>query len=96
MSKQRYFNLNSELVTLTLTRNDAGQILEGLRERKHTWDNTVLHEEGNLIAGTDDCTIEQCSGIEEAKAVVRHYEKVISQIEAQLAQPRSRSRIKPK
>lgn len=92
MSKHRYVDPESDLVTLTLTRNDAGQILEGLRERKHTWDNTVLHEEGNLIAGTEDCTIEQCSGIKEAKAVVAHYRKIISQIEAQLARPRSQRR----
>lgn len=73
----------SDSVILKLARNDAGQILDGIRERKRQWDDTVLNFQGALQA-EDDTVVCECSDEDEAQKIATHYGELIEQLEAQL------------
>ena len=71
-----------EYITIKLSRNDVGQIIDGLYERMIIWKTTAEY----LRNGHLDCggMIEECSEPEEAENIADHYEKIINQIKAQL------------
>lgn len=74
---------NGEDVTIKLKRNDAGQLLDGLRMRLESWDHTAKHY------GWDYCTescpaAEECRDENEARQIAAHYREIIAAIEAQL------------
>lgn len=69
--------------TISLDRNDLGQLLDGLRSRAESWHDTA----GYLSSGDchrDSFIIEECSDAEEARAIGDHFERIISTIETQL------------
>jgi hypothetical protein len=68
-------------VTLTLNRNDAGQILDGLITRRDSWRNTQRFLETGEAAGDP---IEDCSDSDEAAAIATHYDTIIATLSAQL------------
>jgi hypothetical protein len=72
--------MQSDMVTITLSRNDIGQLLDGLRERKNLYDNTVLYWHDELY----DRDIAEVSSEHEAQSIADHYGEIIRQIEAQL------------
>lgn len=69
-------------VTLTLSRLDAGQVLDALHERMHIWQITRQY----LETGHSDPTaiIEECSDPDEAQSIADYYQSIIETIEAQL------------
>lgn len=69
-------------VTIVLRRNDAGQVLDGIRARKEQWDNTVLNWRDALVGL--DAVICESSSEEEAQKIAAHYGKLVEQLEAQL------------
>lgn len=72
----------SDSVVLKLSRNDAGQILDGIRERKQHWYDTVFSLQGATLAeGTITC---ECSDEREAQKIAEHYGRLVEQLEAQL------------
>lgn len=71
-----------EIVTITLKRNDVGQILDGLEERKRVWGNTAEYlENGTVIC---DGMIEDCHDGEEALYIAHWYGRIIGDIWSQL------------
>jgi hypothetical protein len=73
----------NKIVTLNLSENMVGQILDGIRERMKVWRNTEQYME---VGYTDDefGNIEECSSVEEARNIAEYYEEIISCIEQQL------------
>lgn len=69
-------------VTIVLKRNDAGQVLDGIRQRKEQWDNTVLNWRDAITSL--DAVICESSSEEEAQKIAAHYGKLVEQLEAQL------------
>lgn len=70
-------------VTVTLSRNDLGQILDGLECRCDTWRATARYLMGEDI-GTQ--TIEECSDAGEAETIVATYERILKELYSQLRQ----------
>lgn len=63
-------------VSISLSRNDWGQIIDGLEARRASWDVTVRHLEGESV----NEVIEECRDAEEARAVVATYVRLIGEI----------------
>lgn len=67
-------------ITISLTDLDWGQVLDGLEERRHSWQATAEYLEGN----TDIMEIvEECSDAEEAQAMADDYQRLIEAIKEQ-------------
>src|SRR5580658_5591795 len=64
-------------VTVTLSSNDFGQMMDGLRSRLESWDNTVLHFDGE---SEYDMQVEECSDQEEARNIANHYRALIADL----------------
>lgn len=75
--------MDNENVTLTMSRLDAGQLLDGIRERMRQWDDTVLNWQGALDAD-DDTVVCESSSEAEAQKIANHYRELIHKLEAQL------------
>jgi hypothetical protein len=73
----------SDNVTITLSRIDAGQMLDGLRAREKQWDDTVLQWEGALQA-EDDTVVCESNNQQEAEKIAAHYAELVKSIEKQL------------
>lgn len=71
-----------ELISITLSRNDFGQVVDGLRERMNVWGTTAEY----LVTGRVGLgeIIEECSDAEEAKAIAEHYRRIIDDIREQI------------
>jgi hypothetical protein len=71
-----------DMVTLRLSRNDVGQIIDGLCARLDSWRTTQRYFEGDHVeAGT---IIEDCDGAEEAKKIADCYNEIIDNINRQM------------
>ena len=69
-------------VTVTLSRNDFGQILDALYCRLESWQET---ERYFLTGRTEsDGVINDCRDAEEARSIVSVYEGIIASMEKQL------------
>ena len=70
----------SNRVSISLDRNDWGQILEGLEARRASWEVTARYLEGEQV----DQVIEECHDAEEARALVAAYDRLIGELRSQL------------
>lgn len=69
---------------LRLHPSDIGQILDGLRCRADSWRETADFLESGHVP-RDDFVAEECSKPTEAAGIARHYERIIREIEKQVA-----------
>jgi hypothetical protein len=70
-----------QYVSLRLTRNDVGQILDGLEQRRIIWQATaewLMYDYSELSD-----SIEECSDPLEAQAIAEHYQTIINTIRNQ-------------
>lgn len=79
----------SDRYKIVLSRNDLGQMLDGLRCRAEAWCNTADYlETGRSSDSFFIC--EECSDSEEARSIARDYERIIAEIESQIAKQDAR------
>jgi len=72
-------------VTVTLSRNQFGQILDALCCRLESWQET---ERYFLTGRTDsDSVINECGDAEEARNMIAVYEEILASMEEQLNAP---------
>ena len=70
------------MVTLVLSRDNVGQMLDGLGVRRDDWRYTQRYlEEGYMEL---DRIIEECSDADEAKSIADTYDDIIAKIREQL------------
>jgi hypothetical protein len=67
-------------VSISLDRNDWGQIVDGLEARRASWEVTVRYLEGEEVAQA----IEECRDAEEARGLVATYDRLIGELCSQL------------
>jgi hypothetical protein len=67
-------------ISISLDRNDWGQIVEGLEARRASWEVTTRYLEGQEV----DQVIEDCHDAEEARALVATYDRLIIELHSQL------------
>jgi len=68
---------------IVLNQHDLGQLLDGLRIRAEAWSKTADYLDSGF--NTEDSFIcEECSDPHEARRIARHYEMIITGIEAQV------------
>ncbi len=67
-------------VSIILTRNDWGQIIEGLESRRASWEVTARYLEGEPV----DEAIEECGDVGEARALVVTHDRLIGELRSQL------------
>jgi hypothetical protein len=77
-----------ELITLQLSRNDIGQILDGLEARAASWRNTAEYLANDGDSADDSFVIEECTDEAEAAGIADHYAAIIAAIRAQLPGPK--------
>jgi hypothetical protein len=70
---------------LTLSADDVGQLLDGLRLRAEVWAKTADYLESGFNAD-ESFVCEECSDPHEARRIAQHYEKIITNIEAQVTE----------
>lgn len=70
-----------KLITLNLTENDVGQILDGLEQRRIIWQATAEYLEAGSTT-LSDC-IEECSNPHEAQAIADYYQYIINTVKNQ-------------
>jgi hypothetical protein len=63
-------------VSIRLSRNDWGQIIEGLEARRASWEVTARYFEGEPV----DESIEECRDADEARAMVATYDRLIGEL----------------
>jgi hypothetical protein len=74
----------AEKFIITLDSLDLGQLLDGLRIREESWRGTAaLLRDG--YHPDEDFIGEECSNWEEAEQIADHYQKIIEEIERQVA-----------
>jgi hypothetical protein len=76
-----------ELVTITVSRNELGQILDGARERADLYQRTseLMNDEGVIEYNTDDEFMPaEVSSRAEAENIAEMYNRIIEKIEKQL------------
>lgn len=75
--------ITSKKLQLTLSDDDVGQLLDGLRIRAEAWTKTADYMESGFHA--DDAFIcEECNDSNEARRIAQHYERIITEIERQV------------
>lgn len=67
-------------VSISLDRNDWGQIVDGLEARRASWEVTARFLEGEEV----DQAIEECRDAEEARVLVATYDRLIDELCSQL------------
>lgn len=78
--------MSEALITIGLTRNQWGQILDGLQIRHQDWQGTadVVDEEGNppdyFNQDEEDFTLQECSSQVEAQSIADDYAEIIDTI----------------
>jgi hypothetical protein len=70
-----------DIITLKLSREDIGQMIDGLSVRRDSWRETQKYLEGQEV----DCIIEECSDSEEACLIADNYDRIIKTIGNQIA-----------
>lgn len=68
----------------TLPAVDVFQVLDGLKSRAEEWEMTASYL-GTGYMPDDRFGVLECAGREEAKQIGRHYRKLVSSIESQIA-----------
>ena len=71
----------SNLIHLTLSGNDVGQILDGLEQRRIIWQATAEYLETGHTDLSDH--IEECHKLHEARAIAESYDYLIETIRNQ-------------
>jgi len=74
--------MNKKEVTLRLSYNDAGQVIDGLRVCLENWQKTLRWYDGKLE--DPDFVILECSGREEAAQMVDVYADLLETLEQQM------------
>ena len=69
--------------TIRLEANDLGQLLEDLQRSAESWHNTAKYF-GSGKNPREDLIIEECSDVQEARALADHYDRIIATIERQM------------
>lgn len=69
--------------TLLLSRQDLGQLLDGLRTRAEAWTKTAEYLETGYTSD-DSFVCEECNNPDEAKSIAAHYQRIITNIEQQV------------
>lgn len=67
-------------ISITLNRNDWGQIIDGLEVRLESWEATARYLEGEEV----NQIIEECHDAAEARSVAATYERLIEDLNSQL------------
>ena len=70
-----------DIITLKLSREDIGQMIDGLSVRRDSWRETQKYLEGQEV----DCVIEECSDSKEACLIADNYDRIIKTIGNQIA-----------
>ena len=73
--------MKNNTITIKLSRDDVGQVIDGLLARRDSWRNTQKYLDGEEV----DCLIEECSDPEEACWIADYYDKIIDSIKEQLS-----------
>ena len=76
--------MEGEQVTITLDKNDLGQILDGIRCRAEGYRKTQEYYLSGGYIEDDEFIIFDCKDEHEAGAIALHYETIIANIEKQL------------
>jgi hypothetical protein len=71
----------SDLIHLAISRNDVGQILDGLEQRRIIWQATAEYLETGHTDLSDH--IEECHNPHEARTIAETYEYLIDKIRSQ-------------
>jgi hypothetical protein len=71
-------------ISLRLTRNEVGQILDGLTVRAEAWEKTAEYLSSGSIPAGEIFVIEECSDPAEAYAISNQYRLIIRKITSQL------------
>ena len=71
----------NDLIQLVLSRNDVGQILDGLEQRRIIWRATVEYLEYGHTDLSDH--VEECHKPHEARAIAESYDSLIEMIRKQ-------------
>lgn len=72
-----------KILTIRLESNDLGQLLDGLRSRAEAWHRTAEYLETGCTDDRD-FIVEECSDVEEARAIAAHFHRIIALIRAQV------------
>lgn len=70
-----------QVIILKLKRNDVGQILDGLEQRRIIWQATAEYLESGYTTLSD--MIEECSDSQEAQSIADDYERIMDTIREQ-------------
>ncbi|MFZ0033404.1 MAG: hypothetical protein WAK60_00255 [Sedimentisphaerales bacterium] len=76
--------MSDEFVTLKLPKLFVGQILDGLRIRAESWEQTKIYLSDGVIVDSDEPYIEECDDEAEARQIETFYREIIKEIETQL------------
>ena len=71
-----------EYVTIRLSQNDLGKILEGLNEKMKIWTDTEEYLRFN--ASLRNRAVKECSDPDQAEAAAKYYQNIIDDIKSQL------------
>jgi len=69
---------------IELSRNDMGQLLDGLEVRAEAWERTARFLLHRKFPDDDLYIPEECHKPEEATGIAEHYRQIISEIRCQL------------
>jgi hypothetical protein len=69
---------------INLSRNDLGQLLEGLDSRAESWERTGNYLMHGDCGGDDFFIAEECHKPHEAFGIAEHYRSIIQQIRTQM------------
>lgn len=75
--------MHGETVTLTLSRNYAGQIIDGLQCREDAYRQTAEYLETGLVQNSD-FIVEEVSDASEARSLADFYAQIIHTISQQM------------
>ncbi len=74
--------MSDKFVTLILPESFVGQMLDGLRVRAESWENTKNYLSDGVI-DPDNPYIEECNDETEARQIETFYKEIIKEIETQ-------------
>ena len=70
-------------ISITLTQNEIGQVLDGLEVRADAWEKTAAYLRSDGVPEDADFVIEECSDAAEAGAIASDYRSIIEKIQTQ-------------
>lgn len=71
-------------ISITLTQNEIGQVLDGLEVRADAWEKTAAYLQPDGVPEDQDFVIEECSSADEAEAIANQYRLIMRKIKSQL------------